>query len=330
MLFIENIVHKHKDMAKLHKIIDQFNLRMDSIQKLLENRNVDMSKLDAVVGRGGPIRSLESGTYLIDKKLLNELKFKPKVQHASLLGGILAEAIARKLKIQSFIVDPVSVDEMIDIARISGLPELPRLSLSHALSLKASARKAAEKIGKPYEKLNLIVVHMGSGISVTAHSNGKMIDVNNPNESGPFSPERCGGLPIGDLAKLCYSGKYTLRNIKTMLVKKGGLFSYLGTNDVVEIEKRIKKGDKYAKLIHEAMVYQISKEIGAMATTLKGDVDGIVLTGALAHSKMIIKLIKKYVGFIAKTYIFPGTMEEEALAFGVLRILSGKDKAKKI
>jgi butyrate kinase len=250
-------------------------------------------------------------------------------QHASNLGGILAREIASQLNIPAFIVDPVVVDEMEEVARLSGMPDIERISIFHALNQKAVARRAARDLGKSYEEANLIVAHLGGGISVGAHKKGRVVDVNNALDGeGPFSPERAGGLPAEGLLKLCFSGKYTMDEIKKKMVGKGGLVAYLKTNDAREVEKMIEEGNKEAELIYRAMAYQIAKEIGNCAAVLCGQVDAIVLTGGIAHSKMLTGWIKERVEFISQVMTYPGEDEMSALAEGGLRVLRGEEKAK--
>ena len=261
--------------------------------------------------------------------MIEDLKEASRGEHASNLGGILAYEIASKLNIPSFIVDPVVVDEMDDVARISGMPELERISIFHALNQKAVARRAAKEMGKPYEEVNFVVAHIGGGVSVGAHNKGRVIDVNNALDGdGPFSPERSGGVPIGGLAKMCFSGDYTLKDIKKKIKGLGGLVAYLDTNDGREVVSRIENGDKEAELIYKAMAYQISKEIGAYATALKGDVDAIILTGGIAYDKMFTSWIKECVGYISDVIIYPGEDEMSALANGGLRVLRKEEEAK--
>jgi len=327
---VEVIRHLPEDLSAFKQTLDQLDLRKGLILKFLEQNKVKVNDLSAVVGRGGPFKPLESGAYLVNEKMLSDIKTgNVQADHPSNLGALIAHELTKDTEIPAFIVDPVSVDEFPEVARISGLPELPRRSLSHALNIKMVARKAASELGKKYEQLNLIIVHLGSGISVSSHLKGRMIDVNNANDMGPFSPQRTGALPVTGLAKLCFSGKYTYPEMYDLLTKKGGLLAHLGTDNVEEIERRIDQGDQKAKLIYDAMVYQIAKEIGAMATTLDGKVDAIVLTGGIANSQRLVNLITNKVKFIAKALVFPGEDEMEALTLGALRVLSGEESPKK-
>jgi butyrate kinase len=326
---VEVIRHSSEDLFTFKQTLDQLDYRKGLILKFLDRNNVKVNDLSAVVGRGGPFKPLESGTYMVNERMLSDIKTgNVQADHPSNLGALIAREIAKDSNIPAFIVDPVSVDEFPEVARISGLPELSRKSLSHALNIKMVARKAASELGKKYEQLSLIIVHLGSGISVSSHLNGRMIDVNNANDMGPFSPQRSGALPVTGLAKLCFSGKYTYREMYDLLTKKGGLLAHLGTDNVEEVERRIDQGDQKAKLIYEAMVYQIAKEIGAMATTLDGKVDAIVLTGGIANSKRLVNLITNKVKFLTKVMVFPGEDEMEALTLGALRVLSGEESPK--
>jgi len=299
---------------------------------LLREKGVDLKALDAVVGRGGVLRPIPSGTYLVNQEMLDELRAPKEREHASNLGAILAHEIASAASIPAFIVDPVCVDEFDPIARIAGLPEIERRSLSHALNLKAVARRAAKEMAKEYSEVNLVVVHLGGGISVAAHRQGRQVDVNQALDgTGPFAPERSGGLPVGDVVRMCYSVPpyehvdLTYEEMFKKLAGKGGLVAHLGTNDAVEVERRIAAGDEHARLIYEAMAYQIAKEIGLMATVLRGDVDALVITGSLAHSEMLLNWIWERVAWIAPIMVYPGEDEMLSMAQGALRVLRGEE-----
>lgn len=325
----ETIRHSSDEINKFEKIFDQYEFRKNIILETLNEKGINITKLSAVVGRGGLLKPMAGGTYKVDDNMLEDLKVGVLGEHASNLGGILAYEIASQLNIPSFIVDPVVVDEMQDVARVSGMPELERKSIFHALNQKAVARRAAKELGKAYEEVNLIVAHLGGGVSVGAHQNGRVIDVNNALDGeGPFSPERSGGLPVGDLVKMCFSGKYTLNDIKKMIKGNGGLVAYLNSNDAREVVAKIEAGDEKAKLIYEAMSYQVAKEIGACAAVLHGKVDGIILTGGIAYdSKYTTKWIKERIEFIGKVFIYAGEDEMTALAEGGLRVLRGEEEA---
>lgn len=328
LVFKEAIRHKDEELANYVSIADQLNYRFDLLLNYLEKYDIDKEKLKGIVGRGGFLRPLPSGTYLIDDLMIDDLKNAKFGEHASNLGALISFKLASKLNIPSFIVDPIVVDEMEDVARISGIPDLERKSNLHALNIKAVSRKVAKQLEKRYQDLNFVVAHLGSGISVVAHKKGRIIDVNNANNEGPFSPERSGGLPASQLAKLCYSGKYTEKEMLAKISKEGGLFAYLGTKNEMEVEEKIQQGDAKAKLILDAMIYQIAKEIGAMAAVLEGDIDGIILTGGLSYSEYIVDNLMNKVKFISPIYIVPGEEELEALAYGALRVINGDELAK--
>ncbi|MDW8800113.1 butyrate kinase [Clostridium sp. A1-XYC3] len=324
----ETLRHSSEEIGKYATIFDQFQFRKDVILKVLQEKNFDINTLSAVVGRGGLLKPIVSGTYAVNDAMLEDLKVGVQGQHASNLGGIIANEIATSLNIPAFIVDPVVVDELDDVARISGIPEIERKSIFHALNQKAVAKRYAKESGKAYDGLNLIVTHMGGGVSVGAHKNGKVVDVNNALDGeGPFSPERSGGLPVGDLVKICYSGKYTIDEIKKKINGKGGTVAYLDTNDFRVVEDKALSGDEKYKLIFDAFIFQIAKEIGKCAAVLSGKVDAIVLTGGIAYSKAVTEALKEMTSFIAPVVIYPGEDELLALAEGALRVLKGEEKA---
>jgi butyrate kinase len=328
-LVIEVLRHSTEELRIFPSTLDQLDYRKNLVTKFLQRNNCKITALAAVVGRGGPFKPLSSGTYRVNQKMLSDIKSgNVLADHVSNLGALIAYELTKDTQVPAFIVDPVSVDELIAVARISGMPELERISLSHALNIKMVARKAASELGRKYEELNLVIVHLGSGISVTSHLKGQMIDVSNANDGGPLAPQRTGSLPATGLAKLCLSGKYTYSEMYDKITKKGGLLAYLGTDNVEEIEKRADSGDEKARLIYESMVYQIAKEIGAMATTLYGKVDAIVLTGGIARSDRLVNMIKERVSFLSKVLVFPGEDELEALTLGALRVLTGEEKEK--
>lgn len=329
LVFEKTLRHSSEEISKYKKISDQFDFRKNVIENALNEGDVKISELDAVVGRGGLLKPIEGGTYIVNDSMMKDLNIGILGEHASNLGGIIAKQIGDGVSIPSYIVDPVVVDELSDVARISGIPEIDRKSIFHALNQKAIARRAAMELDKNYEECNFIVAHMGGGISVGAHEKGKVIDVANALDGeGPFSPERSGGLPVGDLIKMCFSGDYTENDIKKRIKGSGGIVAYLDTNDVREVETLVSSGDKKAKLIHDAMVYQVSKEIGSCAAVLKGKVDAILLTGGIAYSKLITTNIKDRVDFIAEVKVYPGEDEMIALAQGGLRVLRGEEEAK--
>ncbi|MBB2482202.1 butyrate kinase [Bacillus sp. APMAM] len=325
----KTIRHKTEEIQQFENVIDQYEFRKQTILETLDEEGINISKLNAVCGRGGLLRPIEGGTYSVNEAMLEDLRIGYSGQHASNLGGIIAYEIAKGLNIPSFIVDPVVVDELEPLARISGFSLIERKSIFHALNQKSVARKVAKQLGKNYDQLNLIVVHMGGGITVGAHRNGRVIDVNNGlHGEGPFSPERAGTVPAGDLIDLCFSGEYYRNELTKKLVGGGGLVGYLATNDAVKVEQMIADGDEYAKLIYDAMAYQVAKEIGAASAVLMGKVDGIVLTGGLAYGKSFVQSISEYVSWIADVIIYPGENELQALAEGAYRVLNGEETAK--
>ncbi len=328
-IFSKTLRHSAEELKPFKKIIDQLEFRKNAILNALKEAGFELSEFSAIAARGGLIHPVPSGTYLVNEDMVKDLKEGRYGEHASNLGAVIALDIARKIGVNAYIVDPVVVDEMEEIARISGLKGVKRKPLWHALNQKAVARRASKDLGKKYEDANLVVVHLGGGISIAAHKKGKVVDVNNAlNGDGPFAPERAGGLPTVSLAKLCYSGKYTFEEMKKKLAGKGGLVSHLGTNSALEVEKMIEKGDSYAKLVYEAMAYQIAKTVGEMATVLEGKIDAVVITGGLARSDMLVDWIKERVSFIAPVKVYPGEDEMKALAEGVLRVLKGEEKEK--
>ncbi|CAM3125026.1 butyrate kinase [Filibacter tadaridae] len=329
-LLMENTLrHSTEEIEQYPSIIDQYAYRKDGILNALSNEDINIQELDAVCGRGGLLRPIEGGTYTVNEAMIIDLKKGYAGQHASNLGAILAKEIATTLNIPAFIVDPVVVDELAPLARISGFALIDRKSIFHALNQKAVARRYAKQIGKKYEDLKLIVTHLGGGITVGVHEYGKVIDVNNGlHGDGPFSPERAGTVPAGDLVELCFSGEHFRDEVMKKLVGHGGLVGYLGTNDAVKVEKRIATGDKQAKLIYDAMAYQVAKEIGSSAAVLCGKVDAIILTGGLAYGKEFIESISSKVDWIADIIVYPGEDELQALAEGANRVLSGEETAK--
>ena len=283
-----------------------------------------------VVGRGGMLKPIQGGTYAVTDDLLEDLKIGKQGQHASNLGGILAREIGDSIGVPSFIVDPVVVDEMMPIARYSGVPELPRTSVFHALNQKAVAKRYANEIGKAYQDLNLIVVHMGGGVSVGAHKNGRVIDIFNALDGdGAFSPERAGSVPSGALVKMCFSGKYTEKEVYKKLVGNGGFNAYMGTNDMRDVEKAVLAGDKNAEEIRDAFILQVAKDMGSMACVLEGKVDQIIVTGGIAYDKGVVAGLKERAEWIAPFTVYPGEDELLALVQGGLRVMNGVEEAMK-
>ena len=328
LLFDETLRHATEEISKYATIIDQKDFRKDIIISFLKEKDFDINSLNVVVGRGGLLKPIPSGTYAVTEELLADLKSGARGQHASNLGGILAKEIADTINVPAYIVDPVVVDEMEDVARYSGLPELPRTSIFHALNQKAVAKRYAKESGIKYEDLNLIVIHLGGGVSVGPHKNGKIIDIFNALDGdGAFSPERAGSVPSGALVKMCFSGQYTEKEVMKKLVGNGGFNAYLGTNDMREVNKMIAAGDEKAAAVREAFIYNISKNVGAMATVLKGKVDQIIVTGGIAYNADVIEDLKERCEWIAPFTVYPGEDELLALAQGALRVMSGDEEA---
>jgi butyrate kinase len=329
-VFLKSILHDPRELSKFERISDQYEFRKKIILKELKDSHINIEIIEAIVGRGGLVHPIESGVYFINDRLRHDLLEGVMGEHASNLGGLIAHDIARELpNCKAFIADPVVVDELQDVARIAGHPKFQRYSIFHALNQKATARAYARLMNHKYEELNLVLAHLGGGVSVGAHRKGKVIDVNQALDGeGPFSPERAGTLPAGALAKLCCSGAYTLDEIKKMITGEGGYVAYLGTNSAYEVELQAQDGDDKARLIQDALSYQIGKEIAAMCAVLHGEVDAIILTGGISHNPMVVEYIKKMVSFIAPVVIYPGEDEMHALAMNGLMVLKGEIKPK--
>jgi butyrate kinase len=323
------IRHDACELAKYECIYDQYNWRKMMILEQLKSEKLDMKTLSAVVARGGAVRPMKSGTYRINDQFKEDCRSGYSGQHASNLGAILADEIAAELGIDSFVVDPPTVDEMQAVARITGLPDMHRKSRFHALNQKASARKAANTLGKEYVETRLIVAHLGGGISVGAHMSGRVVDVNDCYDSeGPLMPERAGTLPVGQVVDMCFSGRYNRKQIEHKLVGQGGLVAHLGTNNLEDVVRRIEAGDIGAELVYKAMAYQCAKHIAASAAVLKGRTDAIVITGGMAYDNRLVTLISERVEWIAPLLIYPGDNEMEAMAHGAYRVLTGEEEAK--
>ncbi|MDZ7370131.1 MAG: butyrate kinase [candidate division KSB1 bacterium] len=326
--FRRTIDHPAQELARYSTIIDQLPLRFSAIEQTAAEEALDLAQVDAFVGRGGLLRPIPGGAYIVDEEMLQDLRNAVCGEHASNLGALIVDSLAKSFNKPAFIVDPVVVDELQDLARLSGHPQFQRKSIFHALNQKSVARKAARTLGKDYSKVNLIVAHLGGGISVGAHQRGRVIDVNNALDGeGAYSPERSGSLPCGDLVRYCFTSNKGLKEILSMIKGSGGLVAYLGTNDVRKVVKRLENGDRYAELIYKGMAYQTAKQIGEMAAVLKGKVDAIVITGGISNDKLIVTWIKEYVSFIAPVMVFPGEEEMQALAEGALRVLNGEEQA---
>ena len=330
LLFEETLRHSTEEIAQYASIVDQKDFRKQIILDLLTKKDFDINSLQVIVGRGGMLKPIPGGTYAVTDDLLEDLKIGKQGQHASNLGGILAREIGDSIGVPSYIVDPVVVDELMPIARYSGVPEMPRTSVFHALNQKAVAKRYAKEQGVPYESLNLIVVHMGGGVSVGAHEKGRIVDVFNALDGdGAFSPERAGGVPVGALIKMCFSGQYTEKEVYKKLVGGGGFNAYLGTNDMREVGKMIADGNEKASEIREAFILQVAKDMGSMACVLNGKVDQIIVTGGIAYNKDVVDKMKERAGFIAPFTVYPGEDELLALVQGALRVMNGEEEAMK-
>ncbi|MGP1363378.1 MAG: butyrate kinase [Bacteroides sp.] len=325
-IFITTIRHSTEEISQYPNVAAQFEFRKNLILSELQNAKIDLSNLVAIVGRGGLLRPIPSGVYEVNENMKRDLCSPECRQHASNLGALIASSIASGIPgARAFIADPVVVDEMNEVARVSGLPTCPRISVFHALNQKAVARRFAKEKGKKYEELNLVVAHLGGGISVAAHQQGRVIDVNNALDGdGPFSPERAGSLPTGGLVELCFSSNLTKDEVKKFINGKGGMVAHVGYNNAQALEEAASKGDAKAKLIQDAMCYNIAKWIGAMSVVLSGKVDGIILTGGIAHNKYLVEYVKKMVSFIAPLTVYPGEDEMAALALNALMVLRGE------
>jgi len=326
-IFVKSLSHPDELISKYDDVQDQLHMRLEFVRSYLEEKKFDVKDLSCVVARGGMLLPVKSGAYAVNELMLDRVENRPVMEHASNLAAPIAYDIAREAGVPSYIYDSVMTDEFPDIARISGMPDIPRNSTSHVLNTRAMAIKYAKSIGKKYEDLNIIVAHLGGGISINIHHKGQIVDLLSDDE-GPFSPERAGRVPCRDLINLCYSGKFDKKTMQRKLRGNGGLKAYLNTIDARQVETMIQEGNEYAKLIYEAMAYQIAKGIGDLATVVEGKVDAIILTGGIAYSKMLTSWIKNRVSFISHVEIMPGENEMEALAYGALRVLKGEEKAR--
>ncbi|MBE5881561.1 MAG: butyrate kinase [Lachnospiraceae bacterium] len=329
LLFEETLRHSTEEIAQYASIVDQKDFRKDIIVNLLAEKEFDIKSLNVVVGRGGMLKPIPGGTYEVTDALLEDLKIGKQGQHASNLGGILAREIGDSIGVPSYIVDPVVVDELMPIARYSGVPELPRTSVFHALNQKAVAKRYAKEQGVPYESLNLVVVHMGGGVSVGAHDKGRIVDVFNALDGdGAFSPERAGAVPSGALIKMCFSGQYTEKEVYKKIVGGGGFNAYCGTNDMRDVEKMANEGDAHAIEVREAFILQMAKDIGSMACVLSGKIDQIIVTGGIAYDKAVVAGLKARCEWMAPFTVYPGEDELLALTQGALRVMNGEETAK--
>lgn len=327
--FEQVLRHPAEELNQFSKLIDQYEYRKEKIINFLEEKNITLKDLDAISCRGGLIGPIPSGTYTINDSLFTRLSTD--VVHASNLAGIIGYNLSKELGIPSYITDPVTVDEMAPIAKVTGIPGIERKSKFHALNQKAIARRAAKQLNRRYDESNFIVIHIGGGISIGAHEKGKVIDVNNVIDGdGPMAPTRAGSIPVEGVIDLCFSGKYTRTELKEYISQRAGLTDYLGTSDVRDVQEMMEQGNEQAKMLYEAMAYQICKNVGAMATVLKGKIDAIVVTGGVAYSKQFIRLLKERIDFLGEVIVIPGEEEMLALAEGALRVLTGEEEAKTI
>ena len=324
VILTKTLRHSVDELTRYKSIDDQFEFRKSLVVKALEEANIP-EQFDAVIGRGGLVKPIPGGVYEVNEAMLNDTRHALR-NHACNLGSLIAEEMAREMtNCRAFIADPGVVDELDEVARVTGSPLMPRITIWHALNQRAIARRFARERGTRYEDLNLIIVHLGGGISVGAHLKGRAVDVNNALDGeGPFSPERAGTLPAGNLVELCYSGKYTKEEMMKMVYGKAGLAAHLGTNDAIEVGRRIAAGDEHAKLVYDAMIYGVAKSIAALSVPLGGDIDGILLTGGIAYDTYVVDSLKKKVGFLAPVYAYPGEDELEALAMNALGALRGE------
>ena len=326
-ILVKGIEHRVEDLEKYERIQVQFEMRKNEVLQALKENDIKLESISAVVGRGGLLPPVKSGAYLVNEEMIDRLVNRPVLEHASNLGAIISYEIAKPLGVNAYIYDSVAVDELTDIARLSGVKGMDRTCLSHALNSRAMAIKYAKNNNKKYEDLNLIVAHFGGGISLSVHEKGQMVDIVSDDE-GPFSPERSGRVPCKTLIDRCFSGNYTHREMLKTIRGKGGISSYLGTVDVREVEKMIKEGNEEAKLVHDAMTYQIAKGIGELATVVSGKVDAIILTGGISYSNLITDNIRKRVEFISEVCVIPGENELESLSQGILRVLNKEEEAR--
>lgn len=327
-VFKKTIDHTQAELQGFKTLFDQYDYRKSLILKILEEQNEPLDGLSAVAGRGGLMKAIEGGVYTVNEAMISDLKNAIQGEHASNLGAVLARQIGDEAGVEAYVVDPVSVDEFMPISRLTGLSDIEKASWLHALNHKAVCRKTAAKLGGRYEAFNFIVAHLGSGISIAPHAHGRMIDGSGGRSDGPFSPERSGGIITYPLVKLCYSGKYTYGEMVDKISNTGGMYDYLGTKDMRDIENRCLSGDEKAQLVMDAFIYQVSKEIAMYGASLYGKVDRIILTGGIAYSAYVCQEIEKRVSYLAEVEIVPGEMEMEALALGALRVLSGEEAPK--
>ena len=329
-IFLNIIKHPREKLAEFSSVMDQLEFRKEIVLNELKKADIDINKIALIACKGGVIKPMDGGVYRVNDAMLNDLS-RPMADHESNLGVMIAGEIADQSssQIQAIVVEPPSVDEMEDIAKISGIPDISRKSILHTLSQRTVAKSFAAAIGKEYETVNVIVAHLGIGITIGAHRQGRIVDVNNGLAGdGPMSPQRSGSLPVGQLIRQCYSGKYTQKEMIRKVCGNGGLRAYLGTSDALTIEKRIAEGDKEAELVYRAMAYQIAKEIASMSAVLLGEVDGIVLTGGLAYSRLIVDEITQRINHLGQVAVYPGENEMQALAQSGYMVLRNEIEVK--
>ena len=319
----ETVRHSQRILSAFDELIDQLEMRKNVIVKFLSKNNYTLDQIDGFIGRGGLVKPVKSGIYKVNKEMINDLSSEKYGGHASNLGGIIVYEMAKSVGKDAFIADPVVVDEMSSVAKISGLNGISRRPLWHALNQKAVARKYADKIGLKYEDVNLIVAHLGGGISVGLHKRGRVTDVNNALDGdGPFSPERTGSLPVWSVIDLAFSGQYTQEQLAKLTHGFGGLVSYLDTNDAEKVSEMISNKEVFAQRVLKAMVYQIAKEIGSLYAVTRGNLDAIIITGGLAYNQDVLQLLLEYIDHLGEIIVYPGENELEALAFNMYRLLN--------
>jgi len=324
----QTVEHQGTELHEFARVFDQYKYRLDLILTALKEAGIELSTFKAVVARGGLLKPVAGGTYAVNELMVEDLRKAERGEHASNLGAVIANGLAQQLGIPAFIVDPVVADELEPVARITGTPDLVRHSACHALNMKAVARKVAAEIGKKYADGRFVVAHLGTGVSLSAHLGGRMVEIVDGKEEGPFAPDRCGGLPAFQLVKLCFSGKYTFEELKSRLFGSGGLYAYLGTKDIRRVEKMAAEGNEKAEILLQALCYQVAREIGSLSVVLDGNVDRIIITGGIAYSKRVVNDITAKVKFIAPIVVIPGEEELESLAAGALRVIRGEEEAK--
>ncbi|MEN6388205.1 MAG: butyrate kinase [Candidatus Cryosericum sp.] len=325
-IYKESIVHDVEELSRFSTCFEQKDFRTQKVLDFLKKNNVDLKTIDAVIGRGGITKPVKAGVYVVNERMLNDLK-NSSVDHPSNLGGWIAVYIAGQIGVPAYIADPVCVDEFEDVARISGLKQIERPTLSHALNTRATLFKYAAEVHKGISELNVVVGHLGGGISITAIKKGKMVDTASRGDAGPFSPDSSGELPTATLIRFCFSSGWSEKQLIDAAMKNGGLTSYLGVNDLRKVEEMIDSGNTYAKLVFDAMCYQIAKHIGAMATVLKGGAEAILLTGGMAYDRRLVSEVTERVGWIAPVKVYPGEEELEALAGAAMRVLRHEEEA---